>query len=211
MMHRRSFCRDKERRLEETIPHRAALFHPGNLTKPVLGLNPGGLGIKKDDFHSRIVACYTIVHMIQEDIKAKIKEAMLARDSVRLEVYRGMKAAFTNELIAKGRKPQEELGDEEAMAVITRMSKQRKDSIEQYTAGGRPDLADEEKAQLAIIETFLPELMSREEVDKIVLAKQAELGITDPAKKGMLMAGVMKDLKGKADGMVVKEAVDALF
>jgi uncharacterized protein YqeY len=149
--------------------------------------------------------------MIQEDIKAKIKEAMLARDSVRLEVYRGMKAAFTNELIAKGRKPQEELGDEEAMAVITRMSKQRKDSIEQYTAGGRPDLADEEKAQLAIIETFLPELMSREEVDKIVLAKQAELGITDPAKKGMLMAGVMKDLKGKADGMVVKEAVDALF
>ena len=122
-----------------------------------------------------------------------------------------MSAAFTNELVAKGKKPQEVLGDEEAMAVITRMSKQRKDSIEQYTAGGRPDLADEEKAQLAVIETFLPELMSREEVGKVARAKQIELGITDPSKKGMLMAGVMKDLKGKADGMVVKEVVDGLF
>ncbi len=135
----------------------------------------------------------------------------MARDSVRLEVYRGMSAAFTNELVAKGKKPQDTLSDEEALAVITRMSKQRKDSIEQYTAGGRPELAEEEKAQLAVIETFLPELMSREEVEKVARAKQAELGITDPSKKGMLMAGVMKDLKGKADGMVVKEVVDGLF
>ena len=135
----------------------------------------------------------------------------MARDTVRLEVYRGMSAAFTNQLVATGRKPQEVLSDEEAMAVITRMSKQRKDSIEQYTAGGRPELAAEEQAQLAVIETFLPELMSREEVEKITRAKQAELGITDPTKKGMLMAGVMKDLKGKADGAVVKEVVDSLF
>ena len=135
----------------------------------------------------------------------------MARDSVRLEVYRGMSAAFTNELVAKGRKPQDSLSDEEALTVITRMSKQRKDSIEQYTAGGRPELADEEKAQLAVIETFLPELMSREEVATVARAKQIELGITDPSKKGMLMAGVMKDLKGKADGMVVKEVVDGLF
>ena len=149
--------------------------------------------------------------MIQEDIKAKIKEAMMARDSVRLEVYRGMSAAFTNELVAKGRKPQDALSDEEALAVITRMSKQRKDSIEQYTKGGRPELAAEEQEQLAVIETFLPELMSREEVEKVARAKQSELGITDPAKKGMLMSGVMKDLKGKADGMVVKEVVDSLF
>lgn len=149
--------------------------------------------------------------MIQEDIKAKIKEAMLAKDQVRLEVYRGMTAAFTNELVAKGRKPQEVLNDEEALAVITRMSKQRKDSIEQYTKGGRQDLVDEEKAQLAIIETFLPQLMSREEIEAVAKAKQVELGITDPSKKGMLMAGVMKDLKGKADGVLVKEVVDTLF
>ncbi len=149
--------------------------------------------------------------MIHEEIKGKIKEAMLARDSVRLEVLRGMVSAFTNELVAKGHKPQEMLGDEEAMAVITRLSKQRKDSIEQYTKGGREDLVAEEKAQLAIIETFLLELMSREEVEKFVRAKQAELGITDASKKGMLMAGIMKDLKGKADGVVVKEVVDSLF
>ena len=149
--------------------------------------------------------------MLHEDIKAKIKEAMLARDAVRLEVLRGMSAAFTNELVTKGRKPQEMLTDEEALAVITRMSKQRKDSIDQFQKGGREDLVAEEQAQLAIIETFLPELMSRADVEKIARAKQAELGITDPTKKGMLMAGVMKDLKGKADGMIVKEVVDSLF
>ena len=149
--------------------------------------------------------------MIHEEIKAKIKEAMLARDSVRLEVLRGMSAAFTNELVAKGQKPQDMLADEAAMAVIMRLSKQRKDSIEQYTKGGRPDLAEEEQAQLAVIETFLPEMMGKEEVEKVARAKQAELGITDAAKKGLLMAGVMKDLKGKADGMLVKEVVDSLF
>ena len=149
--------------------------------------------------------------MIQENIKTQIKEAMLARDAVRLEVLRGMSAAFTNELVAKGRKPQEVLSDEEALAVITRLGKQRKDSIEQYTKGGREDLVAEEQAQLAVIETFLPELMGRDEVEKIARAKQTELGITDPSKKGMLMAGVMKDLKGKADGVLVKEVVDSLF
>ncbi len=149
--------------------------------------------------------------MLHEDIKGKIKEAMMARDAVRLEVLRGMVAAFTNELVAKGRKPQEMLGDEEAMAVIMRMSKQRKDSIDQFQKGGREDLVAEEKAQLAIIETFLPEMMGRDEIERVARAKQAELGITDTAKKGMLMSAVMKDLKGRADGMAVKEVVDALF
>lgn len=149
--------------------------------------------------------------MIQEDIKAKVKEAMIARDSVRLDVFRGMLAAFTNELVAKGKKPQEMLSDEEAMAVITRLGKQRKDSITQFRAGGRDDLVKEEEAQLAIIETFLPKLMSAEDVSIVVLSKQSEMGITDPTKKGMLMSAVMKDLKGKADGSVVKEVVDALF
>lgn len=135
----------------------------------------------------------------------------MAKDAVRLEVYRGMSAAFTNELVAKGRKPQEMLSDEDALLVITRLSKQRKDSIEQYHKGGREDLVAEEQAQLAVIETFLPELMSREEIIKVATAKQSELGITDPTKKGMLMAAVMKDLKGKADGMVVKDVVDGLF
>ena len=149
--------------------------------------------------------------MLHEEIKSKIKEAMLARDAVRLEVLRGMVTAFTNDLVSKGKKPQDFLTDEEALAVITRLSKQRKDSIEQYTKGGREDLAAEEKEQLAIIETFLPKLMEKEEVEKIAKAKQAELGITDATKKGMLMSALMKDLKGKADGTVVKEVVDTLF
>ena len=149
--------------------------------------------------------------MLHEEIKGKIKEAMMAKDAVRLEVFRGMSAAFTNDLVAKGRKPQEILSDEEALAVITRLSKQRKDSIEQYTKGGREDLVAEESAQLAVLETYLPKLMDAGEVMEIARAKQAELGITDATKKGMLMSALMKDLKGKADGTIVKEVVDSLF
>lgn len=149
--------------------------------------------------------------MLHEQIKNSIKEAMMAKDTVRLETLRGMSAAFTNELVAKSRKPSEMLADEEALAVITRLAKQRKDSIEQFTKGARQDLVKEEQAQLAILETYLPKLMDKSEVEKIAKAKKDELGITDPAKKGMLMSALMKDLKGKADGTTVKEAVDALF
>lgn len=149
--------------------------------------------------------------MLHEQIKNSIKEAMMAKDAVRLEVMRGIYTAFTNELVAKGKKPQDILPDADALAVITKLSKQRKDSIEQFTKGGRMDLVAEETAQLKILETYLPKLMDKSEVEKIVKAKKDELGITDVTKKGMLMAGVMKDLKGKADGMVVKEVVDGLF
>lgn len=149
--------------------------------------------------------------MLHEEIKNNIKEAMKAKDTVRLEVMRGLVTAFTNELVATGHTPQDMLGDEQALAVITRMSKQRKDSIDQFTKGGRMDLVTEEQAQLAILEKYLPKLMDKSEVEGIAKAKQSELGITDPTKKGMLMSALMKDLKGKADGNVVKEVVDALF
>ena len=135
----------------------------------------------------------------------------MAKDSVRLETYRGMLAAFTNDLVSKNRKPSEMLGDDEALAVIARLVKQRKDSIEQYTKGNRDDLVKEETAQLTILETYLPKMMERGEVEKIVKNKKEELGITDVTKKGMLMSAVMKDLKGKADGTMVKEVVDSLF
>ncbi len=149
--------------------------------------------------------------MLHEQIKQNIKEAMMAKDTVRLETMRGISASFTNDLVAKGKKPQEMLTDEEALAVITKLAKQRKDSIEQFKAGGREDLVAEEAAQLAILETYLPKMMDKVEVEAIARAKQTELGITDPTKKGMLMSTLMKDLKGKADGTVVKEVVDALF
>jgi len=149
--------------------------------------------------------------MLHEEIKNKIKEAMLAKDTVLLETLRGMVAAFTNELVAKGKKPNEMLPDEEVLAVITRLSKQRKDSIEQFKKGNRDDLVKEEEAQLAILETYLPKLMEKSEVEKIAKEKKEELDITDPTKKGMLMQALMKELKGKADGGMVKEVVDSLF
>ncbi len=148
---------------------------------------------------------------LQEEVKGKIKEAMLAKDRVQLEVLRGISAACTNEAVAKGKTPQDMLSDEEVVTVISRLAKQRKDSIEQFSKGGRDDLVAEEKAQLEILEKYLPKMMDRSDVQKIAEAKKSELGITDATKKGMLMSALMKDLKGKADGMVVKEVVDSLF
>ncbi len=136
---------------------------------------------------------------------------MLAKDLVLLETLRSMVAGFTNELVAKGRKPNEMLTDAEAIAVITRLAKQRKDSIEQFKIGKREDLVKIEEGQLAILETYLPKLMEKSEVEKIAKSKKGELGISDGTKKGMLMQALMKDLKGKADGTVVKEVVDGLF
>ena len=149
--------------------------------------------------------------MLHEQIKNNIKEAMLAKDKVRLEVMRGLVTAFTNELVATGKTPQDFLTDEQALAVITRLAKQRKDSIEQFKKGNREDLVKEETAQLLILETYLPKMMEKSEIEKVVKSKKEELGIIDPAKKGMLMSAVMKELKGKADGTDVKEVVDASF
>jgi uncharacterized protein YqeY len=149
--------------------------------------------------------------MLHEQIKNGIKEAMMSKDTIRLEVMRGMVSAFMNELVSKNRKPNEILTDEEVIAVITRMSKQRKDSIEQFKAGGREDLVAEEEAQLAIISTYLPKMMDDEEVIKIIKAKKEEMNITDPKEKGKFVGEVMKDLKGKADGTFIKKVVDSLF
>jgi uncharacterized protein YqeY len=149
--------------------------------------------------------------MLHEEIKGEIKNAMMAKDTIKLNVMRGLVTAFMNEVVAKGKTPQDFLSDEEALAVITRTAKQRKDAIEQFSAGGREDLADEDRAQLAVLEKYLPTLMSESEVEKIAIAKKEEMAITDPTKKGMLMSALMKDLKGKADGTVVKNVVDRLF
>ena len=149
--------------------------------------------------------------MLHEQIKEGIKEAMKARDTVRLNVMRGLVTAFTNELVATGKTPQDILDDEKVIAVIARTAKQRKDAIEQFTKGGRMDLVEEDTAQLKILETYLPKMMEKSEVEKIVKAKKDELGVVDATKKGMLMSAIMKDLKGKADGTIVKEVVDSLF
>lgn len=148
---------------------------------------------------------------LQEKIKEEIKNAMKAKDELRLSVMRGIFSAFTNELVATKRKPTDILTDEEAIAVITRLSKQRKESIKQFIDGGRPELADSEEKELAILSEFLPEMMSVEEIKKFAEAKKSELGLNDASKKGMLVGALMKDLKGKADGGDVKNVVDQLF
>lgn len=148
---------------------------------------------------------------IQETVKEKMKDAMRAKEEVRVRVLRGLMAAFTNELVTLGKTPQDALSDEESLVVITRASKQRKDAIEQFIKGGREDLADDEKAELAVIEEFLPELMSEEEIKKVVDAKKAEMGVTDKSQMGQFMGAVMGELKGKADGQLVKKVVDESF
>ncbi len=147
--------------------------------------------------------------MLQENLKIQLKEAMIAKNQVAMDVIRGIMSACTNELVAKGKKPQEILSDEEVLAVITRLAKQRKDSIEQFEKGGRQDLVLEEKTQLEILEKYLPEQMSESEVLSFVNSKMSELGL-DLSKKGIVMATMMKELKGKADGTVVKKVVDSL-
>ncbi len=137
--------------------------------------------------------------------------AMKAKDAVRLSVVRGMITAFVNELVATGKMPQDFLDDAGVLKVIKRLSNQRKDSIEQFTAGGRPELAESEKAELAILAKYLPTLMSLEEIKKIAIAKKEALGITDKTKSGQLTGAIMKDLAGKADGGDVKAVVDELF
>ena len=147
---------------------------------------------------------------LHEKTKDQIKESMKAGDKVRLEVMRGLVTAFTNELVSTGKTPQELLNDEQALVVINRLAKQRKDSIEQFTKGSRMDLVKAEKAQLQILQEFLPKLMGKSEIEKFVQNKYDKLEIKDITKKGLFMASLMKELRGKADGSMVKEIVDKL-
>lgn len=149
--------------------------------------------------------------MTQADLKEMMKDAMRAKDQVRLTVVRGLLSAMTNEAVAKGYGPDGQLNEDETLAVVMRAAKQRKDSIQQFEAGGRPELAESEKAELAIIETMLPAQMPREAIEAAARAKAAELGVADKSGANQLMGALMKDLRGKADGTTVKQVVDGMF
>ena len=136
---------------------------------------------------------------------------MKAKDAIKLRTVRFILSAATSELTASNRTPQEILTDEETLAVIKRLAKQRKESITQYEAADRPELAIPEKEELAVLESYLPQMMSQEEIKPIAEAKKAEFGIDDKAKMGMLVGAVMKELAGKADGGDVKAIVESLF
>jgi uncharacterized protein len=148
---------------------------------------------------------------LAQQIKDEMKDAMKSKEADRLTVLRGLISGFTNELVASGKTPQDEISDELAMNVIKRASKQRKDAIEQFEKGGRNDLADKEKSELKIIEAYLPQMMSEDYIKEIVVKKKAELNISDKSGIGQLMGAVMKETKGQADGNVVKKIVEELI
>jgi len=148
---------------------------------------------------------------LQQTIKEQLKDAMGAKDEVRLNVIRNIMTAMTNEAVAIGKTPQSELTDDEVLAVLKRYAKQRKDAIDQFEKGGRADLAESEKAELAIVEAYLPAQMSEDKIREIAIAKKAEMNATDKTKAGILVGAVMKECKGQADGALVKKVVDELF
>ncbi len=148
---------------------------------------------------------------IHETIKKAIPDALRARDEVRLRTLRSILTAMTNEIVAKKRKPNELLTDEEALVVVKRAVNQRKDSIEQFEKASRNDLAEPERAELAILKSYLPVQMSREEIIKIARAKMTELGISTKTETGKFTGILMKELSGKADGGDVKAVVDTLL
>jgi uncharacterized protein YqeY len=101
--------------------------------------------------------------------------------------------------------------DEEVIAVIKKMVKQGKDSIEQFSKGGRNDLVENEQNELNVLERYLPQMMSEEKIKELAIAKKDELGVVDKSKAGILVGAVLKETKGSADGQIVKKIVDSLF
>jgi uncharacterized protein YqeY len=137
---------------------------------------------------------------IAEKIEDQLKKAMIDKDELSLSVLRMVKSAVKNTEIEKGH----ELDDAEIIAVFEKQAKQRKDSIEQYEAGDRTDLADREKKELSLIETYLPEKMGEHEIRNAV---KKVISDNKNADFGRVMGAVMQELKGKADGGLVQNIV----
>jgi len=148
---------------------------------------------------------------IKEKIKEDLKEAMRNHDEIAKNTLKGALASFVNELVSLGRKPTDNLTEEETIKVLKRMEKQRKDAIEKYKIGNRDDLVQNEEKELSILKKYLPEMMGEDKIKEIAIKKQQELKIEDPTKKGILIGAVMKEVSGQADGSVVKKVVESLF
>ncbi|GGA22171.1 GatB/YqeY domain-containing protein [Okeania sp. KiyG1] len=142
---------------------------------------------------------------ITEDIKA----AMKAKDKVRLETVRSIKKVILEEEANARAAGKDSLTETQEMDILTRLAKQRRDSIEQYTQAGRQELADGEAAELAILEEYLPKQLSDEDIAKVVDEIIAQVGANSPKDMGKVMGPAMQQLKGKADGKKVQEAVKA--
>jgi uncharacterized protein len=139
-----------------------------------------------------------------ETLTTDIATAMKARDRVTLDALRMLKTALTNKSIEKGR----ELEPDEALQVVNTLVKQRRDSIEQFTKGSRPDLARKEAAEITVLERYLPAAASTDDITAAVAAAVQETGATSPKDMGRVMKAAMARLAGKTvDGRAVSDAV----
>ncbi len=144
---------------------------------------------------------------IKESLKSDLVTAMKARDELRLSTLRLITSAIKNKEIDE----RKELDDDGVLAVLNTAAKQRRDSIEQYEKGGRIDLADKEKAELVIIQGYLPQQLSKDEVAAIIKETVAETGAAGAKDMGKVMKALMPKVKGKADGKLVNELVKELL
>ena len=144
-----------------------------------------------------------------DQVSNDIKIAMLAKDKVRLEALRGIKKEFLEAKTAKG--ADGELTDDMAMKILAKMVKQRKESAQIYTEQNRPDLAEPELAEAAVIETYLPKQMNEEELTEALKAIIAQVGATTPQEMGKVMGVATKQLAGRADGRAISAKVKELL
>ena len=144
-----------------------------------------------------------------DQVSNVIKSAMLAKDKVRLEALRGIKKEFLEAKTAKG--ADGELTDDMAMKILAKMVKQRKESAQIYTEQNRPDLAEPELAEAAVIETYLPKQMTEEELTEALKAIIAQVGATTPQEMGKVMGVATKQLAGRADGRAISAKVKELL
>lgn len=142
-------------------------------------------------------------------VSADIKTAMLARDKVALEALRGIKKEFLEAKTAKG--GDGTLPDEQAVKILQKMVKQRKESARIFTEQNRQDLADNELAEVAVIEKYLPAQMSDEQLESEIAAIIAQVGAAGPQDMGKVMGVASKQLAGKAEGRAISEKVKALL
>ena len=144
-----------------------------------------------------------------DQISSDIKAAMLARDKQRLEALRGVKKEFLEAKTAKG--SDGDLPDETAMKILVKMVKQRKDSAQIYIEQNRPELAEGELAEAKIIEEYLPQQMTEEELETALKAIIAEIGATSAKDMGKVMGIATKQLAGKAEGRAISAKVKELL
>jgi hypothetical protein len=143
---------------------------------------------------------------LSQRIDSDLKEAMRARDTIKLSVLRMLKSALKYGAIAKSG-AETELNDTEAAQVIRKQVKQRQDSIESFEKGGRAELAEKEKAELSILNEYLPQPMSADEISKVVRETIAEAGATSRAQMGSVMKALQGKVAGRVDGKVLSAEV----